>query len=476
MRPHFQWRAYSEYYTPPALLEVPEAARRARLIVGFGLVGSIFGPIYATFYLLIGHGWGTAIIMACTLGMAAVPWLLKKTGSLVLTGNLHALILATGFSGLTAIEGGVNGHAIAWLASVPLCALLLVGTRAAQLWCGVCFLVTLLFCVLDARHVITPIFYPARWHAAVTAAGFLGLVVFMSVIGVIFETGRKKTFRQLQEALHDLSHSNTQLLQADAEKSEILGVAAHDLKNPLNEIMGFAKLIVTKKNASMEQVQEDAREILKASTHMHQLVSDLLDMQAIEEGSFVLKKAFFDLAEPTAEVVSDHLPVAARKQIALELESAQEAAVVQADHSAVLQVLNNLISNAIKYSPPGRAIFVRVRVEGADAVAEVQDQGPGISPEDRAHLFKKFARLSARPTAGESSTGLGLSIVKRLMDLMGGTVVCHSAPGQGATFVVRFPSVSLAGKVMDERDAARAGRGGDEMRHRFEPATPIVSG
>src|SRR5262245_37655323 len=132
MRVRFTWQAVCDYFIPASLLENLETARRARLIVGFGVTGSIFGPIYAIFYLLIGHFWGAATILVCTLGMASVPWILRRGGSLVITGNLHAFILVLGFSGLTAIEGGVHGHAIAWLASVPLCVLLLVGPRATR--------------------------------------------------------------------------------------------------------------------------------------------------------------------------------------------------------------------------------------------------------------------------------------------------------------------------------------------------------
>jgi signal transduction histidine kinase len=176
---------------------------------------------------------------------------------------------------------------------------------------------------------------------------------------------------------------------------------------------------------------------------MFRLVSDLLAMQAIEEGRFFLKKEMFDLADPVSAAVRGHQSMAGRKQIILEIDCPVETAVIQADRGATLQVMNNLISNAIKFSPPGREVSVRVRVEGGMSVVEVQDQGPGISAEDRSHLFEKFARLSARPTAGESSTGLGLSIVKRLVESMGGTVDCRSAPGEGATFVLRFASVPL---------------------------------
>jgi signal transduction histidine kinase len=101
-------------------------------------------------------------------------------------------------------------------------------------------------------------------------------------------------------------------------------------------------------------------------------------------------------------------------------------------------VLDNLISNAIKYSPPGREVFVRVSRSTASARIEVQDQGPGLTAEDQRKLFGKFARLSARPTGNESSTGLGLAITKRLVDAMGGRIWCESSPGQGATFFVEL--------------------------------------
>jgi len=199
-----QLRALDEYFIARPLLENPESARRARLIIRFAFLGGVFGAAYATFYLLISHIWGAAIIIACDLAMVSVPWLLRKTGRLALCGNLHALILTLGFVGLTSIEGGVHGHAIAWLASVPLCVLLLVDSRAAAVWCGVCFLATLFFCVLEGMGIAVPLRYPARWHTVVTDAGFLGLTIFLSVLGITFEVGRRRAFRGMQDALQDL--------------------------------------------------------------------------------------------------------------------------------------------------------------------------------------------------------------------------------------------------------------------------------
>ena len=109
--------------------------------------------------------------------------------------------------------------------------------------------------------------------------------------------------------------------------------------------------------------------------------------------------------------------------------------------NVTVQVLDNLVSNAVKYSPPGRNIFVRLN-QAAEAIrCQVQDEGPGLSAEDQKKLFGKFARLSAKPTAGEPATGLGLSIVKKMVEAMNGRVWCESEPGQGATFVVEFPVV-----------------------------------
>jgi signal transduction histidine kinase len=107
-----------------------------------------------------------------------------------------------------------------------------------------------------------------------------------------------------------------------------------------------------------------------------------------------------------------------------------------------VQVLENLVSNAVKYSPPGNAIFVRLKKHTQGVRIEVQDQGPGLSAEDQKKLFGKFARLSAKPTGGEYSTGLGLSIVKKMVEAMNGKVWCEGELGQGATFIVEFPTAS----------------------------------
>jgi signal transduction histidine kinase len=451
------FHALDDYFVPLPLLDNPEVARRARLIVRFAFVGGVFGFCYASFYLLIGHVWGAAIIVVCGIAMVSVPWLLRRTGRLALAGNLHALILTIGFCGLTSVEGGVHGHAIAWLASVPLCVLLLVDSRAAVVWCGISFLATLSFCALEAWNITVPIRYPASWSSAVTGAGFLGLTIFLSALGVTFETGRKRAFRRMQDALQDLSGANQRLTQMNNEKNEMLGIAAHDLKNPLTAIIGFAQLIATTDNAFPARTKADAAQIIDASTHMRSIVGNLLDINAIEEGRFPLDIQICDLVELAVVAIENQKLPAAAKDITLELSHPPEPAAIKGDFRAILQVLDNLISNAIKFSPIKRKVFVRLQ-KGKDEVSlEVQDQGPGLSEEDRGRLFEKFAVLSARPTAGESSTGLGLSIVKRLVEVMGGRVSCRSAPGEGATFVFEMRAATTVNRIARRNgDAAGA--------------------
>jgi len=113
--------------------------------------------------------------------------------------------------------------------------------------------------------------------------------------------------------------------------------------------------------------------------------------------------------------------------------------VVQADSAALSQVLGNLLSNAVKFSPLGKEISIGVRSEASYAEYYVQDQGPGITDEDKTRMFQRYARLSARPTGGEPSAGLGLSIVKKLVEAMGGALTCESTAGGGARFTVRLP-------------------------------------
>src|SRR5258707_4556218 len=151
-----------------------------------------------------------------------------------------------------------------------------------------------------------------------------------------------------------------------------------------------------------------------------------------------------DVAALVAEVTDANLPSAVNKQQAISV-SAPPNFVTMCDADRIREAIDNLVSNAIKYSPIGGKVTVGVTHEGGDTVLRIQDEGAGLSPEDLGRLFGRFQRLSAKPTAGESSTGLGLSIVKRIIDMHGGHVTAESAgPGRGSTFTVTLPATETS--------------------------------
>jgi two-component system, sensor histidine kinase and response regulator len=241
----------------------------------------------------------------------------------------------------------------------------------------------------------------------------------------------------------ELKHARERLHELNEEKNEFMGIVAHDLRSPLGTINGFAELLLDDAMVARPEVEDFARRIRDTATRMAEMVQNLLDANRIERGEMELKLAPTDLAALVASVVEAQRPRALAKNQTLRLEGLTGTVPAVVDPSVTIQVIENLVSNAVKYSPPGKNIFVRL-MQPAEAIrCEVQDEGPGLSAEDQKKLFGKFARLSAKPTGGEHSTGLGLSIVKKMVEAMNGRVWCQSELGKGATFVVQFPTTPV---------------------------------
>jgi signal transduction histidine kinase len=242
----------------------------------------------------------------------------------------------------------------------------------------------------------------------------------------------------------ELQEINERLKAANQEKNEFLGIAAHDLKNPLSGIKMLSKILQEQSDSlTPEDIRDMTGEILLSSARMFDLITNLLDVNALETGGVVLKPNHFDVDELLSAIGESYQDAARTKSITIHHTPPHEPLVVYADMTATRQVLDNLISNAVKYSPHGKSVHLMGYALGDAAVVSVRDEGPGLTDDDKRQLFGKFTRLSARPTGGEHSTGLGLSIVKTLVDRMGGRVRCESEQGKGATFVVELPLAKL---------------------------------
>jgi two-component system sensor histidine kinase/response regulator len=239
----------------------------------------------------------------------------------------------------------------------------------------------------------------------------------------------------------ELKHARERLREMNNEKNEFMGIVAHDLRSPLGTIEGFSDLILDDPQMAREEQADFTRRIRDTAARMSEMVQKLLDANAIERGEVHLNLAPIELSSALTAVVEAYRPRAAAKRQTIELQNETTPITVVADQNLIVQVLENLVSNAVKYSPPEKNIQVRLKKLPDVIRCEVQDEGPGLSAEDQKKLFGKFARLSAKPTGGEHATGLGLSIVKRLVEAMNGQVWCESAPGEGAKFVVQLPAI-----------------------------------
>ena len=428
-----------DHFIPPRLAAEAETRRIARLHLRFGFLGLGFGLAYATFYALLDHFYGAVIILACSTVFGLIPLLLRRTANLQLTGHLFAAVLLAGFCGLGTVEGGLLGHAIGWLASVPLMVLLLLGVRPAMTWTALCVLAVSGFVLAHANEVHFPKTFPPRWEGLIDAAGYIGLVPFLAFLGSIFERTRALAFGQLQSALAELSEANTRLRKLNQDKDEFLNIAAHDLRNPLTGIVGYAGLLKMPGEPNPELVREAGGTIESLGLRMNAILTNLLDVRRIEEGRMEFKQEPCSADAIVSTVVRSFSQTAASKNITILWQPDPNAPAFLGDHDAAAQIFENLLSNAIKYSQPGSKVRCELIPDACGVRLNVVDNGPGLSEQDQRNLFKKFTRLAPKPTAGESSNGLGLWIVQKMARAMGGDVTCVSSLGKGSTFSLILP-------------------------------------
>ncbi|HLT24392.1 MAG TPA: tetratricopeptide repeat-containing sensor histidine kinase [Ignavibacteria bacterium] len=254
---------------------------------------------------------------------------------------------------------------------------------------------------------------------------------------------QKKRGQELEKALTQVESLNEDLKKMNEEKNTFMALVAHDLKNPLNAIMGYAQLArVNPEQFSAEELEDMFNDIEVSARIMSELITNYLEYTTIEAGRVHLEMQEINISNAALYVTDSFKSRSQSKDIKIDLTTSSDSIYVYADKNALTQVLDNLVSNAVKFSPSGTTVTINIEKLEDIVRCTVADQGPGVSKEDQEKLFKKFARLTAKPTAGESSTGLGLSITKRLTEDMNGTIRCESEEGKGAAFILEFPAIS----------------------------------
>ena len=233
-----------------------------------------------------------------------------------------------------------------------------------------------------------------------------------------------------------------ELIELNNLKNKFLGIAAHDLRNPLNAVIGFSELLMGNEQIKgMKENYEMLQFIRSSGESALRLINDLLDVSAIESGQLFLQKSSVDIQALLATVLYTQQMFASKKDITINLEtnSAVLPGSMEVDGNRIRQVLDNYLSNAIKFSGRHTCITIRVQHQGDYIRFDVCDQGQGIPPDELSKLFKEYSRTSVLPTAGEESTGLGLAIVKKIVKEHGGEVGATSEVGKGSVFYFTVP-------------------------------------
>jgi signal transduction histidine kinase len=281
----------------------------------------------------------------------------------------------------------------------------------------------------------------------------LTLILFSLVVIIIFYIKRNKTNQKLLEQKakiekqrisienqnHELEERNKKLLHLNEEKNYLIKVLAHDLRAPINQVQGLAEIFLAENKNLPDDKLELIKRIIDSAQRQNKMIGKILDIDAVESNRVNLSLEKIDLHNLLEKVVRDFKIKAALKNIRIAYEDKYQNYFVHADVVYLTEIIENILSNALKFSPQGKTISITLNDLETSIKICVKDEGPGLTEEDKQKLFLKNQQLSAKATDGEPSTGLGLSIVKKYTELMNGKVWAESTLGNGAKFCIELP-------------------------------------
>jgi PAS domain S-box-containing protein len=264
-------------------------------------------------------------------------------------------------------------------------------------------------------------------------------------------TDRKRT-----EA--EIAGKNAELVELNNVKNQLLGMAAHDLRNPLSIVSAASSYLLDDASRHLPETRRNdfLRRINSGGEFMLKLIDDLLDVAKIEAGKLDLQPKEEDLCGLIEDTLTLNRMLAEKKRIRLDFTPEYGLPPLRFDRGKVEQVLNNLFSNAIKFSAPGTAVKVQASRVNGSVLVSVRDQGQGIPPEELDKLFKPFSKTSVQATAGESSTGLGLAICRKIIEGHGGRIWAESEVGKGSTFSFSLPTAEEQGSRTEAASGANS--------------------
>lgn len=257
---------------------------------------------------------------------------------------------------------------------------------------------------------------------------------------LLFDSLEQKVSERTEEIdkqKEELKRTNLELININQEKNDLISVVSHDLRSPLNQVKGLARLISITDSSNIKERDDYLNRIVESIDRLNSMITKILDINAIESQELNLSIEQIDIVELIENQINYFSVLAQEKEIKISTEIDHNSLFLNLDKNYFIQVINNLISNAIKFSNKKDQVSINV-TQNDRVLIEIKDTGPGISGSDQKKLFNKFQKLTAQPTGGEISTGLGLSIVKKYVDAMNGKIWCESELNIGTSFFIEF--------------------------------------
>jgi signal transduction histidine kinase len=453
-----------------AIFDGAETRRRAELCLLTSLVIAAISLIATPFYFVfLKSSLNLFIGIAYTILTACTPLLMRFTRSQPIAAHYFLFLLLSVIAFFCVLMGGISSPIICCLFVVPFHALNMLGQRGMYAWIGVAFLVVIGFVMLHTGGITLLPVIPLAAPVVVCVSFFI-VVGTVSIIvkiaddqrleqyhAVLYEQERVQMANLELDAVNErLTVQNSQLLAMNDEKNSMMGILAHDLKNPLSNILFFSEVLEHRKekNLAEPEITRYATMMHDSATRMNALIQNLLNVHSLESGATVLHLKILSLPAFVQAAMLSQQARALAKNITFELSVSDETISVNADETLLAQVLDNLLSNAVKYSFAKSVVRVSIstshHASGEAVRVAIDNEGEGIAPDDMPKLFQKFSRLRSKPTGGEDSTGLGLAIVKHCVERLGGRVWCESEYGKGVTFIVELPTLEASAATMDK--------------------------
>lgn len=421
---------------PPELLREPESQIRSRVLVGscFGL-GALGGLAIIVRLLTVPFDVTPLVALGLIALVVALPWLQRLTRSHRIAGGVLVGAMIAAFAALHLLYGAFPGASLVLFPLVPVLGAFLVDVAFGALSAALIAVLAVLL-----RLLLPPPTGPQIAQLAWTFASVGAVAPLMcALVASAFDRARARSQLQLEAANARSEEAFARAEAANRSKTEFLRHVSHELRTPLSAILGYGELVQEElEEAGQDHISADVGRIRRASEQLLGLINDLLDISRIEAGAVDLEIAEVDLAALLAQVGETVRPLADANHNALEVLAPPDLPRVATDPRRLRQVLLNLASNACKFTERGHIALTAAPAPGG-VVLRVRDTGVGMSPEQRARIFEPFVQVHPSAERRQQGTGLGLSLSRRLVEVLGGRIDVASEPGRGTEFSVHLP-------------------------------------